>query len=112
MFKSFTEIGQTRRAVVRAELIGTDRATAAGITARGAAPLLALCRKLIEAGHDPDRPLHAYRGNVLCLIVRSIGEAAKLTVKTAGNGAPMFAPDDACKGAAAPPIAPNLAAVS
>jgi hypothetical protein len=39
-----------------------------------------MCRKLIEAGYDPDRPLHAYRGDVLCLKVRSIGEGAKLTV--------------------------------
>jgi hypothetical protein len=41
---------------------------------------LALCRKLIAAGFDPSRPLCAYRGAVLCLRVRSIGEGAQLIV--------------------------------
>jgi hypothetical protein len=49
-----------------------------------------MCRKLIAAGHDPATPLEAYRGPILCLRVRSIGEGAKLTVKTMGNGAPGF----------------------
>jgi hypothetical protein len=65
---------------VRAELIGDTTAIAAGVTARGRAPVLALCRLLIEAGHNPDLPLEAYRGDVLCLRVRSIGVAARLTV--------------------------------
>jgi hypothetical protein len=39
-----------------------------------------LCRKLIEAGHDPAAPLEAWRGGVLCLRVRSIGEGARLEV--------------------------------
>ncbi len=38
---------------------------------RGASPVLALCRKLLVAGIDQARPLHAYRGEVLCLIIRS-----------------------------------------
>jgi hypothetical protein len=66
--------------VVRAELIGDDTAIAAGITARGRAPVLALCRLLIEAGHDPNLPLEAYRGDVLCLRVRRIGAGAGMTV--------------------------------
>jgi hypothetical protein len=70
-----------RRAdAVRAVLIGDNTAIAAGVTACGRAPVLALCRLLIEAGHDPDLPLEAYRGDVLCLLVRSIGVAARLTV--------------------------------
>ena len=36
----------------RAELIGSDCCAAAGVTARGSAPVLALCRILIGAGHD------------------------------------------------------------
>ena len=56
---------------------------------RAMAPVLAMCRKLIADGDDPDRPLHAYRGAVLCLIVRSIGEAAQLTVKERPCG-PVF----------------------
>jgi hypothetical protein len=57
------------------------------------APVLALCRALIEAGHDPNTPLEAYRGATLCLRVRSIGEGAKLTVKeTCRDGKPRFVP--------------------
>jgi hypothetical protein len=32
-----------------------------------------MCRALITAGHDPASRLEAYRGNLLCLRVRSIG---------------------------------------
>src|SRR6516164_9622984 len=49
-------------------------------------PVLALCRELIAAGHDPSRPLHAYRDGVLALRIRSIGEAARLRVATHGVG--------------------------
>ena len=41
---------------------------------------MSLCRKLIEAGVDPDRPLHAYRSDVLTLIVHTLGAGARLTV--------------------------------
>jgi hypothetical protein len=72
---------------IRAEIIGKDNTAAAlGITAHGAAPVLALCRKLVEAGHDPALPLHAYRGDVLALKVRSIGEGARLRVAAHGVG--------------------------
>jgi hypothetical protein len=66
---------------IHAEIIGSDRCEAAGITVRAAAPVLAMCRKLLAAGYDPDRPLHAYRGDVLALKVRSIAAGAKLTVE-------------------------------
>ena len=71
-------------APIRAALIGSDRCEAEGISVRAVAPVLALCRKLVTAGHDPERPLHAYRGNVLALRVRSIGEGAQLAI--AGDG--------------------------
>jgi hypothetical protein len=46
----------------------------------------ALCRSLLEAGHDPATSMEVYRGPTLTLRVRSIGEAAKLTVaKTHGR---------------------------
>jgi hypothetical protein len=74
-----------------AELAGSRTATAAGVTATGNAPVLALCRRLLEAGHDPASALEAYRGKIPCLRVRSIGEAAKLTVReNGGNGRPHF----------------------
>src|SRR5262245_39791864 len=65
---------------LRAVIIGSNQAEANGVTAHGHAPVLALCRALIEAGHDPNTPLEAYRGTTLCLKVRSIGEGARLTV--------------------------------
>jgi hypothetical protein len=76
---------------LRTILIGSNQATADSIAARGHAPALGLCRALIEAGHDPNTPLEAYRGTTLCLRVRSIGEGARLTVKeTTRDGKPRF----------------------
>jgi hypothetical protein len=43
-----------------------------------------------------------FRHTILAIAVRSIGEGAKLTVKTAGTGSPIFALDAAWEGAAAP----------
>jgi hypothetical protein len=40
-------------------------------------------------------------------VVRSIGEGARLSVKTADNGCPIFALDAAWEGAAAPPEREN-----
>ena len=68
-------------APIRATLTGSNCCEALGITARGYAPVLDLCRALVKAGHEPRRPLHAYRGDVLALKVRSIGEGARLTVR-------------------------------
>jgi hypothetical protein len=65
---------------IRAEISGNDRASAEGISAHGHAPVLRLCRQLLAAGFDPTRPLFAYRRNVLCLIIRAIGEGAALAV--------------------------------
>jgi len=87
---------------VIAELVGDDccrcQEIDAAVTAN--APVLAMCRQLLAAGVDPDTPL---RVGVLALKVRSIREGARLTVKTAGNGTPIFTVDDGYKGAAAPP---------
>lgn len=71
---------------LRTELSGDDTATALGITTRGSAPVLALCRQLIKAGHNPATPLEAWRGNILCFRVRSIGEAAQLEINGRGTG--------------------------
>jgi hypothetical protein len=85
--------------IIRAALVGSDRCDAEGLTAHGHTPVLQLCRILIAAGFDPGRPLHAYRGDVLCLTVRTMGEGARLTVRSSGNGCPIFCP---VEGAAAP----------
>jgi hypothetical protein len=76
--------------VVRAELIGTNCAVALGFIVRSPSPVLALCRTLVEARHDPTTPLYAYRGSTLAFKVRSIGEGAKLTVEDNHLGRPTF----------------------
>jgi hypothetical protein len=53
-------------------------------------PILALCRKLIEAGHPSSADLEVYRDGTLALRVRSIGEAAGLQVVTTPTGRPVF----------------------
>ena len=45
------------QAAIRAELIADDSCCALGMTVHGPAPVLALCRLLVEAGHDPATPL-------------------------------------------------------
>jgi hypothetical protein len=47
---------------------------------------------LIQAGHDPAQPAGAWRGETLCLHIRSIGEAAELSISDpdAGSGPPRF----------------------
>jgi hypothetical protein len=81
--------------VIRAELVGSETCKAAGISAHGSAPVLALCRRLVAAGHDPETPLEPWRGDVLALRVRSIGEAARLRVATHSVG---FERDPECTG--------------
>jgi hypothetical protein len=71
---------------IRAELTGDDTCSALGVTVRAHASVLGLCRALVEAGHDPRRPLHAYRGDVLALVVRSIGEGSHLEINGDGTG--------------------------
>ena len=73
-------------APIRAELSGSDCASACGVAVRGGSPVIALCRQLVAAGYDPRTPLEAYRGKTLCLHVRSIGEAAGLEIATHGVG--------------------------
>ena len=78
---------------IHAQLIGSKTCSAAGRTAVGPTPVLALCRQLIAAEFDANRPLTVYRGATLALYVRSIGEAAKLTVReSTRDGRPRFAP--------------------
>jgi hypothetical protein len=75
---------------IRAEIDKSNRCDAEGYTVRNAAPVLAMCRKLVEAGYDPATPLHAYRGSTLCLKIRSIGEGAKWTVQDSNSGRPVL----------------------
>ena len=79
---------------IRAELVD-NLCTAAGLTARGFAPVIALCRELVAAGFHPSRPLHCYRGDSVALVVCHIGESARLHVGTHGVG---FEPAPECTG--------------
>lgn len=74
--------------MIHAEIIGDNTARVGEVVAKSSAPVLALCRKLIEAGFDPAEPLDAYRGDVLCLSVRSIGDGAKLVILENANRGP------------------------
>ena len=76
--------------IIKAQIIGSDKCEAEGFTVRSSAPVLAMCRKLIEAGYDPARPLHAYRGDMLCLKISSIGYGARYTVKDGRTGRPSL----------------------
>jgi hypothetical protein len=87
---------------IRADLTGTNTCTAAGVTARASAPVLALCRELLAAGVDPDRAMQVYRRATLSLHIRSIGVAAGLEINGDGTGfRPSRKPD------AAPPMRQN-----
>jgi hypothetical protein len=76
---------ESRTPQVRADLTGSDTASALGITARGAAPVLILCRELIAAGLDPDRAMEIFRSGTLALHVRTIGQAAGLEINSHGT---------------------------
>ena len=79
------------RPPIRAEIAGSDICTALGTTAHGSAPVLKLCEVLVAAGHDPTTRLEAWRGDTLCLKVRTIGDGAALEVRPAsGSGTPVF----------------------
>jgi hypothetical protein len=60
------------------------------MSARGSAPVLALCRLLVAAGYDPATSLEVFRGEVLALRARTIGEGARLTVEDGRHGSPHF----------------------
>jgi hypothetical protein len=96
--------GRLAAAPIRAALFGSDQCGAEGYTVRAASPILETCRRLIEAGHAPDRPLHCYRDGVLALSVSSIATGAQLRVR--GNGAGFeITPTATCP--TAPPVAPR-----
>jgi hypothetical protein len=83
---NFRALRNPRRDMVWVAAAGPGMNIALAVTAHAAAPVLALCRKLVAAEHDPALPLEAYRGDVLCLRVRSIGKAAGLEINGEGTG--------------------------
>src|SRR5438094_637985 len=94
MAKAERELSRRSRVTaIRAQLSGDDTAGALGITVRSPSPVLALCRKLVDAGYDPSASLEACRGDSLALRVKSIGQAAQLKVDVAPSGRPFFKRD-------------------
>ena len=106
---AMTEFTEEELRHIRAQIANSDRCEADGFSVRAAAPVLAMCRKLLAAGYDPDRPLHAYRGDVLALKVRTIGDGAKLTVEDSRHGTPVLRPfrDRQAGVGSAPPVDPE-----
>jgi hypothetical protein len=91
--KVFSETKRQKRfaqAPIRAELIASNSCEADGLIACGYAPVLDLCRELVAAGYDPATPLEAWRGETLCLYIRSIGKGAQLTVADDRHGTPRL----------------------
>jgi hypothetical protein len=81
--------GTQERLSLRADLVG-NICTASGITARGHAPVFALARLLVVAGHHPATQLEVFRGDVLAFRVSSIGDGAGLTVEDDRHGRPRL----------------------
>jgi hypothetical protein len=94
------------RLPIRAELSGSRHCSALGIVVDAYAPVLALARRLIDAGLPPDRVLEVYRSGTLCFRVR-LSVAARLTVEDGSNGAPRFRQYHPPSWEVGPPIAPN-----
>jgi len=71
---------------ILAQFIKSDRCCTEGLEVRANAPALAMCRKLIEAGYDPDRPLHCFRGETLAMKISSIAYGARYSVSEPSTG--------------------------
>jgi hypothetical protein len=80
----------TNRTPVVCRIIGSDHCEVDDLVVRHSAPVLAMCRALIDARYDPERPLEAYRGGMLCLRISSIGHGAKFTVRDNRCGTPAL----------------------
>jgi len=71
-----------------AELEGSRRCSALGLSVNSYAPVCALGRQLVHAGYEPDCILEVYRGTTLCFRVR-LAVAARLTVEDGKDGVPV-----------------------
>ena len=71
---------------IHAELVGSDIATAAGLTGKGLSCEFDLCRKLVAAGHSPSAQIRFYRGDMLCMTYPSLAWGAGQTVEETDSG--------------------------
>jgi hypothetical protein len=92
---------------IKATLSGSHCCSTAGASVTAYAPVCALARALIRAGHDPNRELIVCRGPTLCFATK-LATTARLRVKDDKDGIPRFkeyVPFSAAR--VPPPIAPN-----
>jgi hypothetical protein len=75
---------------IHATLRGDNECEAANIVATGHAPVLILCRRLLQQDVDPDTAMVVYRRGQVALRVRAIGQAANLAVEDNKYGTPHF----------------------
>jgi hypothetical protein len=93
---------------IRAELTGCRRCSALGLSVNSYAPVCALARRLIAAGHDPNCILEVYRESTLCFAT-TLGTAAGLMVEDGSDGVPRFRKYRPPSVAVGPPVAPTAA---
>jgi len=84
-----TESAMTLRIELSSDTIASV-SSASSLAVHIGSPVIALCRKLVEAGYPSSAEIECYRGETLSLHVRSIGEAAKLYVAATTTGRPVF----------------------
>ena len=75
---------------IMAQLRGSRTASAEGITVESYTPAFELCRKLIEAGMDPKKPIVFFRNGEIALKVKSLEWGAEHTVEDDRRGKPVF----------------------
>jgi hypothetical protein len=95
---------------IRAELEGSRRCSALGLSVNSYAPVCALARRLIAAGHDPNCILEVYRGSTLCFAT-TLGTAAGLMVEDARDGVPRFRKYRPPSVEGGPPVAPTASSL-
>jgi hypothetical protein len=83
---SYAELPHQSNSTIPATLHGDDVCRAVGLEVRSTSPIIGMCRELVERGYDQELELHAYRNEVLAVIVASIGRAVKLEVNGRGTG--------------------------
>jgi hypothetical protein len=77
---------------VRCELIGSNGATALGLTVKSSrSPAFELCRRLMATGANPEAALECFRGAVLALRVSSIETGAALDIRETPTEGPRIA---------------------
>src|SRR5262249_51518659 len=92
---------------ILAQFLESDRCSAEGLEVRANAPALAMCRKLIDAGHDRDRPFHCCRGETLAMKISSIAYGARYSLSEPSTGSgvrPVPFSEGPQKSGAAPPV--------